>query len=436
MMPPSTGALAHGVAYLALVAFVADTRWNPNVAREGVEGAGGGLGRRALGAEERVDALTASRVEAIVVDHLDAALVEMRGELTESTQSLANVTDNLSAQIQRLERDVDSLRSRGGARRRRRRAQTTRPPSCDQTTFQARTDGAMDACCPAPTGHGGGHRRFLQADCALPDTCPSADCAASFVSYFDDCGTLLAQLPPAELGQLRGFYTSCQELEASAQLMLDSAEPAMIFHVLVLNEGEAQAGGMFPAGDTPAPPPLVQIDPLAPPALPAPPSPPTGLEAAQQFRRVCTKANLVSCAPACDEQTYGFLLSIEIDGRGTVMTCNKVDGVFSWQGQASLGGYIGDDFGSFFSSVVSGAAGTYMGTLKSVRAAAAAAWHRVQRETCCARCARCSKSKSHFLWPFLPTACCCFLLCLCDTISSDLPSAVLLDRTLASAQTW
>ena len=46
-----------------------------------------------------------------------------------------------------------------------------------------------------------------------------------------------------------------------------------------------------------------------------------------------------------------------------VMTCNRVDGIFSWQGQASLGGYIGVDFGSFFSSVVSGAAGMYMGTL-------------------------------------------------------------------------
>jgi hypothetical protein len=46
---------------------------------------------------------------------------------------------------------------------------------------------------------------------------------------------------------------------------------------------------------------------------------------------VCTKANLVACAPVCDDQTYGFLLSIEIDGRGTVMTCNKYDGSFSWQ---------------------------------------------------------------------------------------------------------
>ena len=43
--------------------------------------------------------------------------------------------------------------------------------------------------------------------------------------------------------------------------------------------------------------------------------------------------------------------------------CNKVDGIFSWQGQASLGGYIGDDFGSFFSSVISCAAGTYIATL-------------------------------------------------------------------------
>jgi hypothetical protein len=45
------------------------------------------------------------------------------------------------------------------------------------------------------------------------------------------------------------------------------------------------------------------------------------------------------------------------------MTCNKVDGIFSWQGQASLGGYIGADSASFFSSVVSGAAGTYMATI-------------------------------------------------------------------------
>lgn len=57
---------------------------------------------------------------------------------------------------------------------------------------------------------------------------------------------MLAPLPPAELGQLRGFYASCQELESNTQLMLDSAEPAMIFHVLVVGVDAAQAGSMFP----------------------------------------------------------------------------------------------------------------------------------------------------------------------------------------------
>ena len=47
--------------------------------------------------------------------------------------------------------------------------------------------------------------------------------------------------------------------------------------------------------------PLVPLDPLAPPA------PPTGLETAQEYRRVGTKANLVSCAPVCDELTYRIL---------------------------------------------------------------------------------------------------------------------------------
>ena len=45
------------------------------------------------------------------------------------------------------------------------------------------------------------------------------------------------------------------------------------------------------------------------------------------------------------------------------MTCNKMGQLFSWQGQASLSGYIGEDFAAFFSSVVSGAAGTYLATL-------------------------------------------------------------------------
>ena len=57
------------------------------------------------------------------------------------------------------------------------------------------------------------------------------------------------------------------------------------------------------------------------------------------------------------------MLHIEIDGQGTTMTCNRYDGTFSWQGLASLGGYVktdGADYGAFFSAVVSGAAGVYV----------------------------------------------------------------------------
>ena len=72
-----------------------------------------------------------------------------------------------------------------------------------------------------------------------------------------------------------------------------------------------------------------------------------GAVAVHEFRRVCSGANLTSCIPICNQSTYGYLLSIEIDSRGTVLTCNKYDGTFSWQGQASLGGYIGSDFDSF-----------------------------------------------------------------------------------------
>ena len=244
----------------------------------------------------------------------------------------------------------------------RRRAQAEQACARGQD-FQALTAAAMDACCPAT---GGGHRRSLQASCSLPATCPSAACAAVFGPFMADCDAMLSTVPGLPIDQYRSFAASCSELRTGSQhQMLGDARPAIIFHVLVIDEGAAQAGSMFAGGaatgggGTP-------LDPLQPLTPLPPPSPSaTGAATAQEFHRICTKANLLTCAPTCDELTYGYmyLLSIEIDRRGTVMTCNKVDGIFSWQGQASLGGYIGADFGSFFSSVVSGAAGTYLGTL-------------------------------------------------------------------------
>eukprot|EP01045_Picozoa_sp_COSAG04_P022288 COSAG04_NODE_2497_length_4008_cov_1.911486_1_plen_621_part_10 len=247
-------------------------------------------------------------------------------------------------------------------RRRRRRAQKSQT-SCTPSALTSRTDAAMAACCPAASS--GGHRRYLQTNCAMPDTCPSLECADVFTPYFEECeDTLVQSMGAGELDGLRSFYADCEEMSSNAQLMLDSAQPAMIFHLLVVDEeanAEAQrlfdvAPGVQPLG------PLHPISPPPPSVAPPPPdqaNPGDGGEVVQEFRRICSKGNLTTCAPRCNVATYGYLLSIEIDGRGTVMTCNKYDNKFSWQGQASLGGFIGSDFAAFFSSVTSGAAGAY-----------------------------------------------------------------------------
>ena len=273
-------------------------------------------------------------------------------EVAELRDELAQVNEKVESATSKLQRDIDELR--GPKKRRRRRRAQAAQTCADARIFQVRTDEAMDACCPAASSGGKGHRR-LQADCALPDTCPSAECASAFTSFFEDCTDMLGA---SELARLRGFYASCQQLDSDAQLMLDGSEPAMIFHVLVLDDASAQAQSMFGGGSGGG---GGKNSPLLGPAPPL--AGEGGAVAVEEFQAVCTKANLATCAPQCGATTHGYLLSIQIDGRGTVMTCNIYDTLFSWQGQASLGGYIGADVASFFSSVVSGAAGTFMLTL-------------------------------------------------------------------------
>jgi hypothetical protein len=191
---------------------------------------------------------------------------------------------------------------------------------------------------------------------AIPATCSSA-CAPLLIEYFEGCQGIIEDLAPDERQGFQELYGNCQEVEQATAAMLQDARPAMIFHVLVLSDAAAQQAQMF-GGDGGVDQSFgpIKLDPQPAPS----PSPAGGAEIAQEFRRVCTTANLTVCVPQCNSLTYGFLLSIEIDGRGTVMTCNKMGVLFSWQGQASLGGYIGSDFDSFLSSVISGAAGTYM----------------------------------------------------------------------------
>jgi hypothetical protein len=35
-------------------------------------------------------------------------------------------------------------------------------------------------------------RRLQQADCSLPDTCDSAECAEVYTHFFEDCSSILA----------------------------------------------------------------------------------------------------------------------------------------------------------------------------------------------------------------------------------------------------
>ena len=67
--------------------------------------------------------------------------------------------------------------------------------------------------------------------------------------------------------------------------------------------------------------------------------------------------------PVCNAEHHGYELLATIDGTDTKFSCNIAHGLYSWMGVASEGGFLGADIGSFFSSVVSGAAGAYIVTL-------------------------------------------------------------------------
>ena len=83
----------------------------------------------------------------------------------------------------------------------------------------------------------------------------------------------------------------------------------------------------------------------------------------EQYHAECTSADVASCVPECNAEHHGFELLATIDGTDTKFSCNLAHGLYSWMGAASEGGYLGADAQSFFSSVTSGAAGSYIVTL-------------------------------------------------------------------------
>ena len=77
----------------------------------------------------------------------------------------------------------------------------------------------------------------------------------------------------------------------------------------------------------------------------------------------CAEEGVTDCVPWCDEALHGDQLLLSLAGNDAKFTCEFRNGLHSWVGPATDGGYLGADFATFFSSVVSGAAGLYTVTL-------------------------------------------------------------------------
>eukprot|EP01051_Picozoa_sp_SAG22_P006915 SAG22_NODE_468_length_10147_cov_77.238654_9_plen_970_part_00 len=214
------------------------------------------------------------------------------------------------------------------------------------------------ACCPA--GSGGGHRRFLQhaQGCdVLPDTCPTA-CAPLFIDFYEGCQDMVGDLTAEERQQFAGLYADCNEMAQQQAAVADGAKPALMFHMVVIDQEAEQQAAMANSGSGPSPPfgPVV-LPPAGPPASGGAGSGTPG--AVQEFQRVCSRANLTVCAPQCNPVTEGYLLSVLIEGRGTLMTCNQEDDVYSWQGQSALGSCITKRGPTWLENIMTHAAGTF-----------------------------------------------------------------------------
>eukprot|EP01052_Picozoa_sp_SAG31_P019609 SAG31_NODE_1437_length_8339_cov_26.148058_7_plen_371_part_00 len=159
----------------------------------------------------------------------------------------------------------------------------------------------LATCCPSGGGSGG-HRRQLQSDhgcAAFPDTC-SVACSAIFDEFYEGCyESMIAGMPAAEQAEFDSFYGACTEVAQQAAAALDGASPAMIFHVVVVDQEAEQQAAMANGGSGSGSPQFGNVN--LPPA-PAPPSS-DGAVAAQEFRRICTTANLATCVPECNGES-------------------------------------------------------------------------------------------------------------------------------------
>ena len=301
-MAPTSGALAHGTAYLALLGLLA-------------------VGFHRLEADHlRIDRLETDALSFIYtagpldaefhakqrgfqdeVTQLRAENREIKAQLQALVASLAmNATGTSAPGRRRVEEDLaggefvvqhfaDVVPASGGlgtggtgcANCGHRRAQSR---SCVVSELAERFDAINTACCtePGETCSGG-----------APATC-SADCAAVLLPVYQECAGVM---------------------DASTLLLIAGA-------------AQGCRGSLV-----------------------------------EQLNLACAEEGVTDCVPWCDDSLRGDQLLLSLNGNDAKFTCELRNGLYSWVGPATDGGYIGTDFATFFSSVVSGAAGLYMITL-------------------------------------------------------------------------
>jgi hypothetical protein len=69
------------------------------------------------------------------------------------------------------------------------------------------------------------------------------------------------------------------------------------------------------------------------------------------------------CIPDCSAELHGFLLLLNVDGEDSKLSCELHHDIYSWCGAAADGGYLGNDAQLFFSAVLTGAPGVFVGKM-------------------------------------------------------------------------
>jgi hypothetical protein len=135
-----------------------------------------------------------------------------------------------------------------------------------------------------------------------------------------------------------------------------------MFKILISSDAAQSQAEMFGNGGQTQ----LIIGPL--PELPPPPLASTsdsGLTEVQEYHAQCTTANILTCVPVCNATHHGYELLANIDGTDTKFSCNLANMLFSWMGASTEGGYLGADHQSFVTSIISGAAGSYVLSLRA-----------------------------------------------------------------------